>query len=286
MKGRKKLWKSRKKNDDKTKLPVHVHFVKGICSLMANTIVNQCGVNFQNSKTAQELKQMVDITVKKLMPANMSNGDDDSDNESVSSQTSSRLSSRASTANNGEDGDSSSKKGSRSKRKKMKHKKEKNPSSKKNDDQYFETKESEILYTSVFSQEVQDQRDRIRPNSAYDDGTNSKKTRSHRQKKKSPDVVSDATDLIESDKNNNSKKSKEWKPETEKKNERGVVVRPPVFKGDHESKLPSHFTGVFVPMDARVPMRVVYFKLESWQTQISNILIEGEGTAGQNKDST
>ena len=59
----------------------------------------------------------------------------------------------------------------------------------------IETKESEILYTSVFSQEVQDQRDRIRPNSAYDDGTNSKKKRSHRQKKKSPDVVSDATDF-------------------------------------------------------------------------------------------
>ena len=41
-------------------------------------------------------------------------------------------------------------------------------------------------------------------------------------------------------------------------------------------------TGVFVPMDIRIPMRMLYFKLESWQTQLQQILVNSDttGTTG------
>jgi hypothetical protein len=35
-------------------------------------------------------------------------------------------------------------------------------------------------------------------------------------------------------------------------------------------------TGVFVPMDIRIPMRMLYFKLESWQTQLQQILVNSD----------
>ena len=42
-------------------------------------------------------------------------------------------------------------------------------------------------------------------------------------------------------------------------------------------------TGVFVPMDIRIPMRMLYFKLESWQTQLQQILVNSDdGNNGNN----
>lgn len=111
-----------------------------------------------------------------------------------------------------------------------------------------------LSFQNIFVQEVKDERLRIRPQTGYDDGKTSSK-RKRTTKKKNRGEGGSAVDLISDDPtveedtatsvatsvatNVATNVSTSWSPMSSG----ASLVRPPVFRGESEASLPSHFAG-------------------------------------------
>ena len=286
MKGRKKMWKERKKYETlegkkKNLQNVSVQYIKGISSLMASSVINTCGKEMKHCETAQQWIKTVNHAVQKLMPVSKRMTEEekhDSDDDNYGKEE--------------EEGDGNNKgrhHSKKRKKKKTKHKKkekkgmkEENEDNNNNTDVPFEGKaEYEQLFTDVFAQEVLDERQRIRPNTAYDDGSmsssNTKKSQRRRQKTPSSTTTKNSADVLIDNSIDDDDENTNWSIQESKKTQETVVVRPPMYKGDYASDLPTHFSGIFIPQDPRVPLRLLYFKLDTWQQQIHSLLLEEGG---------
>ena len=118
-----------------------------------------------------------------------------------------------------------------------------------------------VSFQNIFVQEVKDERLRIRPQTGYDDGkTSSKRKRTiKKMKKQNRGDGGSAVDLISDDHrptveedtatnvstnvptNVSTNVSTTWSPE--EMSPGASLVRPPVFRGESEASLPSHFAG-------------------------------------------
>ena len=110
-----------------------------------------------------------------------------------------------------------------------------------------------VSFQNIFVQEVKDERLRIRPQTGYDDGkTSSKRKRTIKKMKKqnrgdggsAVDLISDDhRPTVEEDTATNvpTNVSTTWSPE--EMSPGASLVRPPVFRGESEASLPSHFAG-------------------------------------------
>ena len=107
-----------------------------------------------------------------------------------------------------------------------------------------------VSFQNIFVQEVKDERLRIRPQTGYDDGKTSSKRKRTIKKQNRQDGGS-AVDLISDDHhptveedtatNVSTNVSTTWSPE--EMSPGASLVRPPVFRGESEASLPSHFAG-------------------------------------------
>ena len=115
-----------------------------------------------------------------------------------------------------------------------------------------------VSFQNIFVQEVKDERLRIRPQTGYDDGkTSSKRKRTIKKQNRGDggsavDLISDDhRPTVEEDTATNvptnvstnvpTNVSTTWSPE--EMSPGASLVRPPVFRGESEASLPSHFAG-------------------------------------------
>ena len=139
MKGRKKLWKSRKENKTWHE---RVQIAKGIAALMSASVVRSTGTHFKGASTAQDWTVRVDRAVRRLTPT-VEGGGSDSDT--------SRTNTPVTTARDSGDGGKGGEGGfiSTKKKKRKRNKKKKEPKEEDEDvvkDQPFQTVQEKSLF--------------------------------------------------------------------------------------------------------------------------------------------
>jgi Ca2+-binding EF-hand superfamily protein len=263
MKGRRKLWQQRKKLDakngkgkQKPNKHAQVQIAKGIAAVMAAAVVNRAGRSFAEVPSASTMKQSVDKAMAKLLPVPPKNGAADANTADMDGPE------------QGKDGQVINGK-KRNKEKMGKRKKGKGKKKKKKQTEGSDTEETgsddiageedmdEDMFRQMFVEEVTSERLRIRPNTAYDDGT---KTSKSRLRKKGG--ASSSLDLVEA----------EGVASMSEFSRSSKLFQAPDEGADD---LPQHFSGLFIPRNARAPMRIIYFKLSSWQQQVHSVLEQG-----------
>ena len=136
MKGRKKLWKSRKENKTWHE---RVQIAKGIAALMSASVVRSTGTHFKGASTAQDWTVRVDRAVRRLTPT-VEGGGSDSD----TSRTNTPVTTARDGGKGGDGGFISTKKKKRKRNKKKKEQTEEDEDVVK--DQPFQTVQEKSLF--------------------------------------------------------------------------------------------------------------------------------------------